>query len=596
MRGCAITLFLVFLFPAQVASGVEQCEAGDSVAVLVSPDLVIAGDPVRVLFASEAPLADVRVSAGSISGACEAVIVAQGGGPPFWVAVNVPSAPQKDFEVRLVSDEIAACMAVRPGQWTPRPKPRKGAWPVQRKWERGTENLYSAWLEYLFLVPEGTFWRPLHQVLRDPARNLLINHLGMGEDDPATGLRLEPDCADNPYTLRAYFAWKLGLPFGYSGCDRGGKRRAPSCTTFTSNLDAGTSRAPLKAASRFLRQVAGGVHSASARTRLKDDRTDFYPVALRRNALRPGTIFADPYGHTLMLVRFVPQQAGAPGTLLAVDAQPDGTVAVKRFWRGNFLFVTDGVVGEPGFKAFRPVVQDGGKLRTLTNEEIAAHPDYAFFSLEQQGMSTTDFFDQMDRIINPTPLDPTSAYRQLHEALHEQLLTRVQAVENGELHHRQGGVSPIPMPTGLAVFQTSGPWEDYSTPSRDMRLLIAMDSLLDFPERVVRTPGAFSIPSGTTPDRVRSELLALRNEWWDEYRIEYLRSDGSRFELTLADIFARAEALEIGYNPNDCPEVRWGAPARSGEISTCRRHLPPAQSRLMKQYRSWFHERRRPSW
>ena len=33
---------------------------------------------------------------------------------------------------------------------------------------------------------------------------------------------LRPDCADLPYFLRAYFAFKMGLPFGFSKCSRGG--------------------------------------------------------------------------------------------------------------------------------------------------------------------------------------------------------------------------------------------------------------------------------------------------------------------------------------------------------------------------------------
>ena len=43
-------------------------------------------------------------------------------------------------------------------------------------------------------------------LLRDPARNLLLDHLGLGED---AAIELVPDCADLPYALRAYFAWKM---------------------------------------------------------------------------------------------------------------------------------------------------------------------------------------------------------------------------------------------------------------------------------------------------------------------------------------------------------------------------------------------------
>jgi hypothetical protein len=56
----------------------------------------------------------------------------------------------------------------------------------------------------------------------------------------------------------------------------------------------------------------------------------------------------------------------------------------------------------------------------------------------------------------------------------------------------------------------------------------------------------------------------------------------------------RAAELEMAYNPNDCVEQRWGAPASSPEASTCAAHAPQAQVDKMAGYRAWFHERRRP--
>ena len=64
-------------------------------------------------------------------------------------------------------------------------------------------------------------------MLRDRSRNFLFNYLGRGEDKMQTGLR--PDCADFVYFLRAYFAYKMGLPFGYSNCSRGSGGKAPKC-------------------------------------------------------------------------------------------------------------------------------------------------------------------------------------------------------------------------------------------------------------------------------------------------------------------------------------------------------------------------------
>src|SRR5262249_2178545 len=159
-----------------------------------------------------------------------------------------------------------------------------------------------------------------------------------------------------------------------------------------------------------LRTVADGVHSGSGRTALADDNTDTYPVSLSQDALRPGTVYADPYGHLLVLVKRVPQTDGAAGVFLAADGQPDGTVRRKRFWRGNFLFAEDPALGGPGFKHFRPIVANqNGTMRRLTNEEIAKHPQYGDFSLEQGKVGLEGFYDKMDDVMSPAPLDPQRA-------------------------------------------------------------------------------------------------------------------------------------------------------------------------------------------
>ena len=78
-----------------------------------------------------------------------------------------------------------------------------------------------------------------------------------------------------------------------------------------------------------------------------------------------------------MIAKRLAQTSEDAGIILAVDAQPDGTVARKRFWRGNFLFATNPALGGPGFKRFRPIMREkNGTLRRLTNAEIAKDPDY----------------------------------------------------------------------------------------------------------------------------------------------------------------------------------------------------------------------------
>jgi hypothetical protein len=224
-------------------------------------------------------------------------------------------------------------------------------------------------------------------VLRDPARNLLHDHLGQGEDDGGPhALPIEPDCADLPYFLRAYFAWKLGLPFGFSSCTRGGGGLPPHCLRWHSNLEPAPQRAaPADTFVEFLRvTVADTVHSGTGRTPADEGSGDYYPVPLTFASLRPGTVYADPYGHVLVVAKRIAQSEGAGGVLLAVDGQPDGTVSRRRFWRGNFLFALDPALGSAGWKRFRPVVIDpGGRPRPLSDAEIAASPEYGDLSLAQ---------------------------------------------------------------------------------------------------------------------------------------------------------------------------------------------------------------------
>ena len=132
------------------------------------------------------------------------------------------------------------------------------------------------------------------------------------------------------------------------------------------------------------------------------------------------------------------------------------------------------------------------------------------------------------------------------------------------------------MPDGAAIFETTGAWEDFSTPSRDLRLLIAIDVVRGFPDRVARRPERYAMPKDKSVAEVQAELrnvlateLATRN-------FSYPRSDGSAWTLALKDVVDRAADLEIAYNPNDCVEFRWGAPPESDEAApaSATRRLP----------------------
>jgi hypothetical protein len=648
--GFFLPLFSMAESPAAAAS--DSCANAAEITVLPSPLAPWIGAPLRVMVVAEKPV-EGALSLIAPDGSVAVKPSDRHGGPPYFWFAEVAAPAAGTWRATLTREGAPAeCspitreIVVAARKPEPLHTPSGSFWQVRNSWNRETETLFSAWIEKLFDAPpdQDLSWKAWHEVLHDQSRNFLFNHLGRGEDNGATGVR--PDCADFVYFLRAYFAFKMGLPFGYSNCSRGGGR-APKCYQWFDiehpevtrpappPEQEASSATPAAAASpapeptllglfgrrqqpaeapanppanppapkpkrpttfgEYLRDVGDVVQSGAVRVSANDDNTDFYTVSLNQQALRPGAVYADPYGHVLMLVRRVPEANGTPGVFLAVDAEPDGSITRKRFWRGNFLFVHEPSLGSPGFKHFRPIMREkNGPLRRLTNAEIGKNPQYGDFSLEQSQMTAEDFYDRMDDVMSPEPLDPLRAMTDAITSLSEQIKVRVTSVENGRKYQaKQTGDTA--MPDGASIFETTGAWEDYSTPARDFRLLIAIDVVRGFPDRFARRSDRYAMPAGKSVADMKNELQGVLASELASRKLSYTRSDGSQWTLSVKDVVDRAVDFEMAYNPNDCVELRWGAPENSEEASTCKRHAPQAQRAKMSEYRAWFRERHWPT-
>jgi hypothetical protein len=634
--------------PAAAAS--DGCAMAAEVTVLPSPLAPWSGAPLRVMVVDEKPL-DVQLSLIAPDGSVAVKSSNRHGGPPYAWFVEVATPAAGTWHAKLEGASADCAPVIRDIVVTPRKvdalhTPPGKIWQVRNSWNATNENLFSAWVEKLFDGPpeQNLDWKVWYEVLRDQSRNFLFNYLGRNEDLTQTGSR--PDCADFVYFLRAYFAYKMGLPFGYSNCSRGFGGHPPKCyqwfdvehpevtrpppppeqqqdvalaapppPTRTGGVLGGlfgrsdpppeqplpvpfAKPAPPKPKpptnfAEYVRDVGDVVQTGAVRA--GEDNADFYTVALTQQALRAGTVYGDPYGHVLMIVHRVPEADGMPGVYLAVDAEPDGSITRKRFWRGNFLFVHDPSLGSPGFKHFRPIMREkNGPLRRLTNAEINGNPQYGDYSPEQSQMSMEDFYDRMDDVMSPDPLDPMKAMTDAITSLTEQIKTRVTSVENGRKWQAKA-TGEASMPDGAAIFETSGPWEDFSTPARDFRLLIAIDVVRNFPDRFVRRANRYAIPAGKSVDDMKKELQGVLDSELASRKITYTRSDGSPWTLSVKDVVGRSVEFEMAYNPNDCVELRWAAPDNSEEGATCKRHAPAAQRAKMSEYRGWFRERHWPT-
>jgi hypothetical protein len=622
----------------------KACRDSDDVAIFSSPRRPNAKQPVRVIVTSNRDPGTAELALFDPAGqrVTPSSVVRLAGGPP-WSVIATVDAPAPGAWTAVLGDgsRIDACERI--GVTTTPPgalrggEPTAAVWDLKRTWGRATENLYATFVQRLFDFPpdQDLTWPDLHTLLGDPSRNILFDHLQGGEEKT---LKLQPDCADLPYLLRAYFAWKLGLPFAYHVCSRGNANHPPACkepmttnlmvrdllddkpvvddkaTTDLVDLDVllddvatmpeetdgieETTIGDVNAFAMFWgRHASRGVHAASGRTVPDDELTDYYPVALSRESLKPGTVYHDPFGHVMVIASWVPQTATSYGMLLAADAQPDGTVGRKRFWRGNFLFSTETRVSGPGFKAFRPATLDRA-TKTITlmdNKQLRRSRVFAPFSRQQYEGSVDTFHDTVEALVNPRPLDPSAALAVLVDSLHSQAKLRVVSVKNGEDWIAANPGKVMPMPAGADIFLTSGPWEDFATPSRDFRLLIAIDTVLGFPAAVRRAPARFALQAGPALDATSKRLEQELDNSLRAKTIEYVRSDGKPHTVTLRELVDRRAGFEVSYNPNDCAELRWAATEGSAEFATCQRRAPADQLAKMAEYRAWFRDRRRPA-
>ena len=582
--------------PAAPVDVPKRCRDSQAKAIFVSPRVPHSKGEMRFMATMSYDPGPVGLTLIDPKGQRHRPKMERMGGPPYTFVTRVET-PRPGRWRAILGDgaRVDACYAVRVKR---RPEGKggeaAGAWENGRQWGEATENLYGAFVESLFSHPmeQDLTWTNLQSLVQDREKNLLFDHLGQGED---AHIRLQPDCADLPYLLRAYFAWKMGLPFGFRYCNRGRTGRPPTCGKLNTNLLSRGAEGDVKAFGHFARRkVQNAVHSASGRTHPDDNGTDYYPVPLTREALRPGTLYADPHGHMLVIARWIPQTVSQYGTLLAADAQPDGTIGRRRFWRGSFLFSPETKDVGAGFKAFRPVLTDGAEVRTLRNKELVGKGGFAAFSRQQYSGTADDFYDAMAGLINPRPLDPIAMQIQLVDALFEAVNRRVVSVNNGEGFMKSRQYAPIDMPKGYSLFETTGPWEDFSTPARDMRLLISIDTVVKFADRARRAPARYGLGAGAELDAAIKRITDARDEALAKRTFTYTRSDGTPHTLSLKDITNRAKQFEMSYNPNDCAEMRWAAPPDGPEMQTCKRRAPAAQQARMKTYRAWFINRQRP--
>ncbi len=450
-------------------------------------------------------------------------------------------------------------------------------WRVLRTaWTDEDEQAYEAFVQRI----GESKCRRVHECLADAQSNPLYR----ASNPP--GMLFTSDCADLPYMLRAYFAWKKGLPFSYSAAvsplgHSDDIRYAQAGNRVSQRRDL---TGPVIDARRAIPRLVHAISSAHYRiapaytgTRLPDH----YPVKISRESVKPGTIIYDPDGHLAVVYKVTKE-----GRIHFIDAHPDNSLTRGVYGRA---FRRDRPAVGAGFKRWRPQTlvgatalpdgsYQGGRIMLAADKDLADWSDEQFFGTEPNPANAwenakfvhdgqaLDYYEFVRlRLAEPNfKYDPLDETRFMLRTICADIGHRVDAVNvavKARIH-----LKPQPARLPDNIYGTTGDWETYSTPSRDARLRSSFKDLRDEVARFLDMAATGSTRLNYTGDDIRRDLREVYLQETSACTFAYTRSNGAQRQLSLAELQRRL--FRLSFDPHHCVERRWGADDAE-EVSSC---------------------------
>ena len=428
--------------------------------------------------------------------------------------------------------------------------------------------------------------------LRDPANPY------RGSD--GAFLDIDVDCAKLPYLLRAYYAWKNGLPFSYVN-GVAGTRFGNTSNRIVGRASIIDNGGGINGAAA-LRQMIDSVYSATFRTDARTDHavpSDFYSPAIQPGSIRPGTIIYDTNAHIGIVYR-----VEASGRIHYMDAHPDFTITRSVY--GAQFGRSSAALGW-GLKNWRPLQLTGarrnagrlvgGRYVFARNNQIRDFSLVQYFGngprptdaqwksggfmLNNQRM---DYYDFVRASLSGGRLrfNPVQEIADLVLSNCADLSYRAEAIDISLAAGIQNRPQPGRLP--LNIYGTEGDWETYSTPSRDARLKTAFKEVRDNAERFLTLWRARDPQIVYNGFDLAGDMLGAYDRAAARCTVSYKRTDGSDVRFGYEE--ARRRLFRFSFDPYHCVERRWGAD--NVESATCRdtmvkRRWYDAQQRLRNQ-------------
>ncbi len=389
---------------------------------------------------------------------------------------------------------------------------------------------------------------------------------------------IDSDCAKWPYILRAYYAWKNGLPFSYVS-SVGGEGKD---LRFTKVSNRATSRHDIIDSGHgingpgAIREVMASVFSGTYRTDASERGgilSDFYSPKIEPNTIRAGSLIYDVNGHVGIVYK-----VDEDGRIYYMDAHPDFTVT-RSVYGAQFGQSPMKLGG--GLKNWRPfrlvgAHRDGqghylgGHMAYAENDQI---PDFSLVQYTGTELNPTNDVTKARFVYNGAELgfyeyvrvavsggrmsfNPVYELETTMKTLCNDLNDRAQYVDNAISENIQNRDHPDRLPDNI-YGSSNADWENYSTPSRDARIKAAaaqfykdMGDMIDLWVR--RDPrivydGQF----------LRDDLERVYKTQSDACTITYLNSAKHPVPMTYDDMMHRL--FQFSFDPYHCIELRWGA-------------------------------------
>ncbi len=399
------------------------------------------------------------------------------------------------------------------------------------------------------------------------------------------------DCADVPYLLRGYYAWKNGLPFSWQSAMQSADgpgmdiRYSPG-----GNIVVGRGSVPATAsgvpAVPLLMEIVNTVSSAMFRRNATSDSrtmfTDTYSPRLDRDAIRPGSIAYDVNGHVAIVWKV---EEG--GRILIFSSHPDHTL--DRTFVGREFLRTGPELGSI-FQNWRPIRLEGA-TRSAAGALVGGHivgalnSEIPQFSLEQytgnppsnptlwgvakfvRDGEEMDFYTYLRAQMSVGELEyrPVEEIHAMMQTLCQDIRARKEAIR---ISREEGRTQLMPQPDRLPrnIYGTDGVWELYSTPSRDARLKTAFKEMYDQTRAFVRMKETDAPRLNYTGTDIAGDMLAAFNEENAACPTVYTTTDGRKITLTIDEVIHRL--FRMSFDPYQCVERRWGA-TDPAELASC---------------------------